>query len=329
MSVHYKNFRTGKVFKNEKGVERIYFSHATKNGEPTLYNDGTPRIVCVADNKILCWASYKIALDFHKKTYTFIKGEGISILTHKHDFMVADVFDGDEYRYTELMYGLPYGKHTMLDEGIQEMWMSRYVINGQLKVISVILAAPRRYCVIDNTTGKIICNFGEYWWIDDSSEGYLRVIKNVPQRDLGIGILVEKEWGVMDINGKIIIPIGEYSYIDKFFHGLARVSVGPYDNRSWGIIDTKGKIIVPIEYDEIWKYNPAYSTIVCNMGGHKELFDIKSRDFISQKRNNQRRSYNDYEEYDPYDDGLSESERSTFYDAFEGDAELYSDWLNS
>lgn len=65
------------------------------------------------------------------------------------------------------------------------------------------------------------------------------------------------------------------------------------------------------------------------MGGHKELFDIKSRDFISQKRNNQRRSYNDYEEYDPYDDGLSESERSTFYDAFEGDAELYSDWLNS
>lgn len=101
------------------------------------------------------------------------------------------------------------------------------------------------------------------------------------------------KWGVIDKDGKEIVPFGKYGWIDDFDHGLARVRthgeigyypgitqitiIGPNQTEivdknaiaehiqklrnknpdayaKWGIINQYGEEVLPLEYDRIWKF---------------------------------------------------------------------------
>lgn len=68
------------------------------------------------------------------------------------------------------------------------------------------------------------------------------------------------KWGVIDIEGRVIVPFGKYDWIDGFDSGLARVKIGQVTNgfvdnaNKWGIINTQGVEVLPVEYDNIWNF---------------------------------------------------------------------------
>lgn len=71
-------------------------------------------------------------------------------------------------------------------------------------------------------------------------------------------------YAVLDTDGNEVIPFGKYSWIDGFYHGLARVikscSSPVDDNKTsvgqklWGIINEYGEEILPFEYTSIWNF---------------------------------------------------------------------------
>lgn len=67
------------------------------------------------------------------------------------------------------------------------------------------------------------------------------------------------EYGVIDLDGNVIVPFGKYDYIYSFDKGFARVISNKYDYtnliriRKYGLIDEQGKEVLPVEYDDIWK----------------------------------------------------------------------------
>ncbi|MBR3940051.1 MAG: WG repeat-containing protein [Bacteroidales bacterium] len=120
------------------------------------------------------------------------------------------------------------------------------------------------------------------------------------------------KWGVIDLQGNIIVPFGKYGWIDGFDSGLARVrthgeigwtrnTIGIinfdtnttlndkesiqkfYDNdrvlhpekyAKWGIINEKGEEVLPVIYDEVYKFfgKNRYSTSVKRNGKIEEVF---------------------------------------------------------
>ena len=70
--------------------------------------------------------------------------------------------------------------------------------------------------------------------------------------DLGFGLLCvadeDYNYGVVDLEGNIVVPFGEYDYVYEFdLNGYARVE----KDSLCGLIDLSGKCVVPCEYDEI------------------------------------------------------------------------------
>lgn len=120
------------------------------------------------------------------------------------------------------------------------------------------------------------------------------------------------KWGVKDINGKEIVPVGKYDWIDGFDHGLARVrtsgNIGytqntvlsidsetgevvtgrdaltafeeknrkahPEQYAKWGIINENGEEVLPLEYDSVWNFlnKDRLSTKAVKQGHEKEIF---------------------------------------------------------
>lgn len=77
-----------------------------------------------------------------------------------------------------------------------------------------------------------------------------------------------RKYGVIDMNGNIIVPFGKYDYIDGFDKGFARVKIGKQTNGQigshckWGIINEHGEEVLPAEYDDIWNfYGKSYDSI--------------------------------------------------------------------
>lgn len=66
-------------------------------------------------------------------------------------------------------------------------------------------------------------------------------------------VIVSKDgyYGVMDLEGNMIVECDAYTKIEDYSQGLALVE----KDGKWGFIDTKGKVIVPIEYDDPTKYS--------------------------------------------------------------------------
>lgn len=122
------------------------------------------------------------------------------------------------------------------------------------------------------------------------------------------------QWGVIDLDGNIIVPYGKYAWIDGFDHGLARVRssgrlvysnslraiitsnrvvVGNEDCNSynavqsdlkpelyckWGLINKNGEEVLPLEYEEIWNfYGHNRETTIVKMNGI--VSEIRFKDF--------------------------------------------------
>lgn len=88
-------------------------------------------------------------------------------------------------------------------------------------------------------------------------------MKNLKVNKYDNVIVIERsdyKWGILDLNGNIIVPYGKYDWIDGFEGGLARVKIGTQpskmanNNNKWGIINDKGEEVLPVEYDEIWNF---------------------------------------------------------------------------
>ena len=84
----------------------------------------------------------------------------------------------------------------------------------------------------------------------------------------------ERKYGVIDMDGNIIVPFGKYDYIDGFDKGFARVKIGKQTNGQigshckWGIINEHGEEVLPAEYDDIWNfYGKSYDSIKVFRGG--------------------------------------------------------------
>lgn len=84
----------------------------------------------------------------------------------------------------------------------------------------------------------------------------------------------ERKYGVIDMNGNVIVPFGKYDYIDGFDRGFARVKLGKRTNGQigsnckWGIINEHGEEVLPAEYDDIWNfYGKSYDSIKVFRGG--------------------------------------------------------------
>lgn len=70
--------------------------------------------------------------------------------------------------------------------------------------------------------------------------------------DLGFGLLCvadeDYNYGVVDLEGNIVVPFDEYEYFTEFdINGYARVE----KDGLYGLIDLNGACVVPCEYDEI------------------------------------------------------------------------------
>ena len=121
---------------------------------------------------------------------------------------------------------------------------------------------------------------------------------------------IKRQWGVISINGDIIVPFGKYGWIDGFDSGLARVrthvvpeqAIGQtytdvnghvligdaqiqhffdidakmHPNRysKWGIINEHGKEVLPVLYDDIWRFRGKnrFSTKVVKDGVESDVY---------------------------------------------------------
>ena len=67
-------------------------------------------------------------------------------------------------------------------------------------------------------------------------------------------------YGVITMEGKIIVPFGKYDLIEEFCLSVSRVKIGKETNGlkdsscKWGIIDKMGNELVPVIFDDIWNY---------------------------------------------------------------------------
>ena len=59
-------------------------------------------------------------------------------------------------------------------------------------------------------------------------------------------------YGVITIDGSIVVPFGKYDLIEEFCLGVSRVKIGKDTNGiidsncKWGIIDTNGDELLPV-----------------------------------------------------------------------------------
>lgn len=160
---------------------------------------------------------------------------------------------------------------------------------------------------------------------------------------IGCGNLVtvqnkELKYGVIDLNGNVIVPFGRYDYIDGFDKGFARVivrkqtngQIGP--NGKWGVIDEQGKEVLPAEYDNIWNfYGKPYDSIVVVRNGVstnisfsslKPLYNFsQTPTYICDEEDDYGTHYGEYE--GSYAQDVMGYNDDVINDAFEGDPDAY------
>lgn len=144
---------------------------------------------------------------------------------------------------------------------------------------------------------------------------------------------VSGQWGVIDLNGNVIVPFGKYGWIDGFDHGLARVRTHGLTGKriigiigdngklisdideinqhvsqdgafaKWGIINDVGEEVLPTDYDAVWTFfgKNRYSTKVVKDDNEWDVYfdELKSSGVpilhrINHRYNQNYRSDNDY-----------------------------------
>lgn len=148
------------------------------------------------------------------------------------------------------------------------------------------------------------------------------------------------QYAVIGRDGKIVLDFGEYDFIDEFVKGVARVKKG----NKWGLIDNRGFAFVSPVFDEIWKLRSDISSTRAVYKGENFYIHVWNLQDPERMYTNPIHFYKDVhyknEEYPElgldYREELKERTRRYEHyddldplDAFEGDEEIYNDWLNS
>ncbi len=143
------------------------------------------------------------------------------------------------------------------------------------------------------------------------------------------------QYGVLRVDGSVVVPFGKYNWIDGYDNGLARVKIGTATNgqkengNKWGLIDENGNEVLPIEYDAIWAFYDKKRTTTKVVKGDiaqdivlSDIFgvnDIPLKD--SRLYDDYGTNYGEYEGYYAQDvEGYSDD---VIDDAFDGDPDAY------
>ena len=164
-------------------------------------------------------------------------------------------------------------------------------------------------------------------------------MKYLVEKKYGNVIVVERsdyKWGVIDVDGKEIVPFGKYNWIDGFDKGLARVKIGTQpsylanNNNKWGIINEHGEEVLPIIYNAIWQFygkNRTTTKIVkngiemnINLDGLRKGLD-KSDEYHDCYCYHEHKHYEDFA--GTYAQDVAGYSDEDIYDAFEGDPDAY------
>ena len=106
--------------------------------------------------------------------------------------------------------------------------------------------------------GKLVVDPNRYDDLLPPSEGMIPVCRYIHNLD-NPSSTHDKEWGFLNIEGKIIIQT-IYEEAQSFSNGLAAVK----KNGKWGFIDKTGKIIIPFEYDGATSFDRGLARVFKN-----------------------------------------------------------------
>ena len=76
---------------------------------------------------------------------------------------------------------------------------------------------------------------------------------------LGVKSLENGKWGAIDKNNKTVVPFN-YDYIGDFHEGLAHISNKDHQELQ-GFVDKKGKIIIPCMYEEVFDFSDGLAAV--------------------------------------------------------------------
>lgn len=145
----------------------------------------------------------------------------------------------------------------------------------------------------------------------------------------------ELKYGIIDLNGNVIVPFGRYDYIDGFDRGFARVLVNIPTSPGcckYGIINEQGEEVLPVEYDDIWNfYGKPYDSIVVVRNGVSTKVSFsslkprcnfsQSPTYICDDEDDYGTHYGEYE--GSYAQDVMGYSDDVINDAFEGDPDAY------
>ena len=138
----------------------------------------------------------------------------------------------------------------------------------------------------------------------------------------------EYRYGVIALDGSVVVPFGSYHWIDGFDKGLSRV-IGC---DKWGLINEKGDVVLPVEYDYINSFYAKNTDSVCvHVGGERRY--ILKKDILTVPEEPDEYKYKDdfdedygsrYGEYEgSYAQDVAGYSDDVIGDAFEGDPDAY------
>ena len=141
-------------------------------------------------------------------------------------------------------------------------------------------------------------------------------------------------YAVLDLEGKEIVPLGKYDWIDGFDHGLARVIINVDDpsiiggrSSKYGIINEKGEEVLPVKYDTIWNFYGKNKSTVRIIEGNKVSdipFSCLNQEESKGSVYRETRASRHYGEFTgSYAQDVMGYSDETINDAFEGDPDAY------
>ena len=136
----------------------------------------------------------------------------------------------------------------------------------------------------------------------------MEIIRETTNNTVSVIQNEKRKWGVIDNQGKTIVPFGKYDWIDGFDQGLARVNkwivvdqASFLKKKFWGIINERGEEVLPLEYDEVWNFlgKNRYSTKVVKNGVSRDVYFCDLNPDLPQRDGGH---YFDDRDYDYYED---------------------------
>ena len=101
---------------------------------------------------------------------------------------------------------------------------------------------------------------------------------------VGIGPYNDRKYGYIDKTGKEVVPC-KYDAVGNFHEGLAWVRIGSYNEGKYGYIDKTGKVVIPLKYNEADDFSEGLARV--HIGAYSEYswYRVKKYGFIDKTGN--------------------------------------------